>query len=126
MILIDTFVLIDYFRKQNKEKTMFFRLFSEHEDLAISVITKYELMLGDNIQQDLFWKTLLQKIKIIPLDESIIDETIKRKKELKVKNKEIGLADMLIAATARFYHFKLATLNINHFSRVNQLLIFEI
>ena len=125
MILVDTSIFIDYFRKQNKEKTILFQLFAKNEDLAISVITKYELMLGSNTQQDLFWKALLQKVKIIALDEAIIDETVKIKKELKSKNQEIGLADMLIAATARFQHFKLATLNIGHFKRVNHLLIFE-
>ncbi|MFN3488661.1 MAG: type II toxin-antitoxin system VapC family toxin [Emticicia sp.] len=126
MILVDTSILIDYFRKQNKEKTILYQLFSENEDLAISVITKYELMLGSNPQQDLFWIALLQKVNVISLDESIIDETVRIKKELKTKNQEIGLADMLIAATAKFHQFKLATLNINHFKRVNQLQILEI
>ena len=126
MILVDTSILIDYFRKQNKEKTILYQLFSENEDLAISVITKYELMLGSNPQQDLFWIALLQKVNVISLDESIIDETVRIKKELKTKNQEIGLADMLIAVTAKFHQFKLATLNINHFKRVNQLQILEI
>lgn len=126
MILVDTSILIDYFRKQNKEKTILYQLFSENEDLAISVITKYELMLGSNPQQDLFWIALLQKVNVISLDESKIDETVRIKKELRTKNQEIGLADILIAATAKFHQFKLATLNINHFKRVNQLQIFEI
>lgn len=126
MILVDTSILIDYFRKQNKEKTILYQLFSENEDLAISVITKYELMLGSNTQQDLFWMALLQKVNVISLDESVIDETVRIKKELRAKNQEIGLADMLIAATAKFHQFKLATLNINHFKRVNQLQILEI
>ncbi len=126
MILVDTSILIDYFRKQNKEKTILYQLFSENEDLAISVITKYELMLGSNPQQDFFWIALLQKVNVISLDESIIDETVRIKKQLKTNNQEIGLADMLIAATAKFHQFKLATLNINHFKRVNQLQILEI
>ncbi|MFY7908229.1 MAG: type II toxin-antitoxin system VapC family toxin [Emticicia sp.] len=126
MILVDTSILIDYFRKQNKEKTILYQLFSENEDLAISVITKYELMLGSNTQQDLFWMALLQKVNVISLDESVIDETVRIKKELRAKNQEIGLADILIAATAKFHQFKLATLNINHFKRVNQLQILEI
>ena len=126
MILLDTSILIDYFRKKNKEKTILYHLFSEEEDFAISVITKYQLMLGSNHLQDLFWIALLQKVNIISLNESIIDETVRIKKELKTKNQEIGLADMLIAATAKFHQFRLATLNINHFKRVNQLQILEI
>lgn len=86
MILLDTSILIDYFRKQNKEKTILYHLFSEEEDLAISVFTKYELMFGSNQQQDLFWIALLQKVHIISLDESIIDETVRIKKELETKN----------------------------------------
>ncbi len=126
MILIDTSILIDYFRKQHKSKTLLFKLFSENESLAISVITKYELLIGSNQQQDLFWEFLLQKLTVISLDEAIIDETISIKKELKVKNNEIGLADMIIAATARFNDFELATLNINHFNKVNRLRIVRI
>ena len=126
MILLDTSVLIDYFRKQNKNKTVLFRLLLKNEDLAISVITKYELMLGSNSEQDLFWKSLFQRILIIPLDEKIIDETILIKKELKVKNNEIGLADMIIAATARFHKIRLATSNVKHFEKVNHLKIYNL
>jgi tRNA(fMet)-specific endonuclease VapC len=124
MILVDTSVLIDYFRKQNKEKVILFELFSQKEDLAISVITKYELMIGSNKLQDSFWNTLLDSIKIFSLDEAIVDETILIKKELKVKNNEIGLADMIIAATARFNKIKLITLNYNHFKKVTNLKVY--
>lgn len=126
MILLDTSVLIDYFRKQNKNKTVLFRLLLKNEDLAISVITKYELMLGSNSEQDLFWKSLFQRILIIPLDEKIIDETVLIKKELKAKNNEIGLADMIIAATARFHKIRLATSNVKHFEKVNHLKIYNL
>lgn len=121
MILVDTSVKIDYFRKQNKEKTILFELFSQKEDLAISVITKYELMIGSNKQQDSFWNTLLDSFTIFSLDEAIADETILIKKELKAQNNEIGLADMIIAATARFNKIKLITLNYNHFKKVTNL-----
>ena len=121
MILVDTSVKIDYFRKQNKEKTILFELFSQKEDLAISVITKYELMIGSNKQQDSFWNTLLDSFTIFSLDEAIADDTILIKKELKAQNNEIGLADMIIAATARFNKIKLITLNYNHFKKVTNL-----
>lgn len=123
MILVDTSILIDYFRKQNKEKTQLFELFTQKEDLAISVITKYELMIGSNARQDLFWKDLLENLTIVALDEAIVDETILIKKELKANNNEIGLADMIIAATARFHQMPLTTLNQNHFGRVSRLKI---
>lgn len=126
MILLDTSVLIDYFRKQNKNKTVLFRLLLKNEDLAISVITKYELMLGSNSEQDLFWKSLFQRILIIPLDEKIIDETVLIKKELKAKNNEIGLADMIIAATARLHKIRLATSNVKDFEKVNHLKIYNL
>ncbi len=74
----------------------------------------------------MLWIALLLRVNIISLDESTIDETVRIKKELKTKNQEIGLANMLIAATAKFHQLKLAILNINHFKRVNQLQILEI
>jgi hypothetical protein len=46
-------------------------------------------MFGSNQQQDLFWIALLQKVHIISLDESIIDENVRIKKELKLKIKKL-------------------------------------
>lgn len=46
-ILIDTSILIDYFRKEDKKKTLFFR-HSLKYSLAISTITEFEFMSGLN------------------------------------------------------------------------------
>jgi len=47
IIVADTSLFIDYFRKQKKEKTVLF-LLSEKYEIIISVITKLEVMIGAN------------------------------------------------------------------------------
>ena len=54
LICLDTSVLIDYFRKENKSKTFFFKLAKDHR-FAISVLTKFEILVGSNEQQKEFW-----------------------------------------------------------------------
>ncbi|RLA72077.1 MAG: hypothetical protein DRG30_07780 [Epsilonproteobacteria bacterium] len=44
-ILVDTSVIIDYLRKQNKKSTKFWKLMSEYE-CTISTVTLYELYSG--------------------------------------------------------------------------------
>lgn len=44
-VLIDTSILIDYFRKKNKSKTIFYRLSLENM-IYISAITEFEFLIG--------------------------------------------------------------------------------
>ncbi len=43
MILLDSSVLIDLFRKKKKENSYFYKSLLEFEDFAISSITHYEI-----------------------------------------------------------------------------------
>ena len=45
-ILIDTSVLIDYFRKQDKTKSKLWKLLESNDELCISVITEFEFLCG--------------------------------------------------------------------------------
>lgn len=54
MILLDTSVLIDYFRKVNKQNSLFFQLAQNSSGFAISAITKYEIEVGAKPQDMAF------------------------------------------------------------------------
>ncbi len=121
MILLDTSVLIDYFRKANKQNAFFFQLAQTSSEFAIASISKYEIEVGAKPQDMAFWIGLYQNIAVISFDEAIASETVAINKELKTKSKLIEFADMAIAATARIHDFELATLNTKHFDRIDNL-----
>ncbi|HLP61323.1 MAG TPA: type II toxin-antitoxin system VapC family toxin, partial [Candidatus Deferrimicrobium sp.] len=88
LICLDTSVLIDYFRKENKSKTFFFKLAKDCR-FAISVLTKFEILVGSNEQQKEFWEQLFRKFEIIPLDQEEVEIASEIIKKLKPKNKLI-------------------------------------
>jgi tRNA(fMet)-specific endonuclease VapC len=70
-ILLDTSILIDFFRKEKKENSILFKISKEYQNFAVSVITEYEIFVGCNETQKQFWEVFFQKINIIPLDSKI-------------------------------------------------------
>ncbi len=121
MILLDTSVLVDHFRKKDKTSTYFFQLSGQYDDFAISTITHYEILSGSNDLQDAFWDLLFNTLVILPFDIACSTESAKIYKSLKAKGMLIDLADLTIAATAIAHSLTLATLNTKHFARVETL-----
>ena len=125
IILIDTSILIDYYRKTDKNNSVWLKLVRDDYSFAISVITKYEIYAGATPSQVSFWDSILQAVSIIPLDELSIDTAVIINGILKKKRKQIDLADLLIAATAVANDFPLATLNKKHFTRIEELKVLD-
>lgn len=67
VILVDTSVLIDYFRKTDKSKTRLGALALAGHPLCISLITEYEVSVGANADQLPFWSALLDRVVVLPL-----------------------------------------------------------
>ena len=118
MILLDSSVLIELFRKQNKKKTLFYRLAENETDFSISSVTHYEFGIGDKSSEDKYWNELYDRLVVIPFDKSCSQTAIDIYLALKKQNKLIDLADLLIGATAVTYSYKMATLNRKHFERI--------
>ncbi len=125
IILVDTSVLIDYYRKTDKEKTIWLSFVRRGYSFAISVVTKYEIYFGATPSQLIFWNSILQTVTVISLDETSIDTAVILNDNLKKKRKQIDIADLFIAATAVTHHLPLATLNKKHFERVDTLNLIE-
>lgn len=94
-------------------------------DFTISAISYYEIYSGTSTNQLPFWKILLQKTRVLALDEVVAQAAININKELKKKRKQIAIADLFIAATAIANRLPFATLNKKHFDRIDTLLIIE-
>jgi len=121
IILVDTSILIDYYRKTNKEKSVWINLVRKNYSFAISAVTKYEIYSGATAGQIAFWDSIFQTITILPFDEISVDTAVSINNALKKKRKQIDLADLFIASTAVANNLPLATLNKKHFNRIDTL-----
>lgn len=120
-ILIDTSVVIEHLRKQNRRKSILYRIADDYA-LYTSTIVEFELYAGTtdrqkrhDVQDILSWCTILP----FTSDVAAIGGALYR--ELKATNQLIEIRDIFIAATALTYSLPLMTLNLGHFDRVEGL-----
>lgn len=118
VILVDTSVLIDYFRKSDKSKTRLRSLALAGHPLCISVITEYEVFVGANADQLPFWSALLERITVLPLGSKEVHRAAQLQAEMKRLRKQLELPDLFIAATALEAGLPIATLNTKHFTQI--------
>ena len=123
VICLDTSILIDFYRKKVKEKTIFFQLTRNYKLFAISIITEYEVMIGADEEQAKFWTAFFDKVTILPFDKKANDVAINLTRLLKTANQLIEVPDIFIGATALANNLKIATLNKKHFERFHGLAI---
>lgn len=126
IVLVDTSVLIDFFRKKDKEKSALVTLVKKGFINCISSVTEYEIYRGAVFSQLSFWDNLLQKIEVFSFDSKASRIAVDINTELKRKRKQIETADLFIAATAIANNLALATLNIKHFDRINNLELIKV
>jgi predicted nucleic acid-binding protein len=125
IILADTSILIDLFRKSDKTNSKFVQLALQGYQFQISAISEYEVYSGATISQLPFWDDLLEKINVLPFDKNVVQQAVIINRQLKLKRKQIDLADLFIAATAITNNLPFATLNRKHFERIDTLNIVE-
>lgn len=123
IVFLDTSVLIDYFRKKNKEKTFLYMLSSTYKRFAVSIITKFEILIGSNESQQAFWDDFFERVEVVNYTDQANQKAIEIHKKLKNTGQMIGFADLLIGATALAKGMKIATLNKSHFTRVDGLVV---
>lgn len=125
IILVDTSVLIDYFRKTDKENAALVAIVKQGYTYCISSVTGYEIYRGALLGQIAFWDNLLQKVAVLPFDKPASKIAVDVNFELRRKRKQIEIADLFIAATAVANGLKLATLNKKHFDRIEALTLLD-
>ena len=125
IVLADTSLLIDFFRKSDKSKSHLISLIRKGYRFCICVITEYEIYSGATEAQIEYWQEFLDKIRVINLDQAAIKEAVNINKILKANRKQIDLADLFIAAIAVSNGLPVATLNKKHFERIESLLLVE-
>ena len=124
-IIIDTSILIDFYRKQKKEKSKFYELIEQNHSFAVSVITEYEILVGSDRLQDEYWQSVFSKLDILPLTSGVIQEAVEFYRKMKKTNTIIEIPDIMIGATSVYYDLELATLNRKHFERLEGVKILK-
>lgn len=84
----------------------------------MSSITVYELLRGDNDDEDAYWKAMFSNMTVLDFDSHCAEHAAKIYQDLKKRGMLIESEDLLIAATALANQMKLATGNVKHFDRV--------
>ncbi len=125
IVLVDTSILIDLFRKTDKSNSVLVSLVRQGYNYSISSITEYEIYTGATLGQVDFWDNFLQKTDVLPFDRAAAKIAVNLNKALKRKRKLIETADLFIAATALANNLPFATLNKKHFDRIDELNIIE-
>ena len=124
--LVDTSVLINYYRKTDKANSVWVKLVRQGYRFSISAVTKYEIYSGATQSQLDFWENILQAVEVIPFDERCVDTAVGVNAALKRKRKQIGIADLFIAATALTRYLPITSINKSHFDRIDGLEIIDI
>ena len=124
MWLFDTNVLSEVIRKR-PDPGLIKRLREvAPADCLSSVICRYELRYGAFLREDgpVFWSKLemqiLPLVRWIAMDSAVSDRAGAMAATLEREGKQIGLHDVLIAATAIEYDLTLVTRNTRHFARL--------
>jgi predicted nucleic acid-binding protein len=121
LIVVDTDVIIDFFRDISPAANVFAELISL-EKAAMTAISVFELYAGiEGAKRLRQIETLVKKIIILPLNtlEAAIAGRIYT--QLKSRGKLVGTHDILIAAICLANDLPLYTKNIAHFSEIKDI-----
>jgi predicted nucleic acid-binding protein len=112
IMLLDTCIIIDVLRKQQKATTYLGALPAQP---SASVITLMELAAGTNSQkEELLIRKIMSSMIVLPVSEVIAERAGEWLKHYR-QSHGTDSADALIAATAEHHQLPLATLNLKHF-----------
>ena len=119
--LVDTDVVIWYLRRRAAERALLDGL--APQGLAVSLITYGEVFEGiyfgrDPQADEHAFRSFLSAVRVLPLDESIMERFARLRGQLRRGGLIISDPDLLIAATALHHTLMLLTGNVQHFARV--------
>ena len=126
VILLDTGILIEFFRKKNKAKSILYQLSLQPFEFKVAAISYYEILLGSNDSQKDFWGQFFDRIQVLPFDSVAAGIAAEIYQQLKSENQLIDIADILIGSIAISNQISLATLNSKHFIRINKLKLVDL
>ena len=121
--MIDTSLLIDYFRKTDKNNARLLAHFRNYNLLYISSITEFEILNGAKPSHQEFLNGMLSRFTILDFDSKAARQAAVLTEFLKIKRKTIDKPDLFIAGTAIANGLVFDTLNIKHFTNIDELIM---
>lgn len=118
-LLVDTNVLIDYFRG-NPKAVEFFT--SNITKIQLSAISHAEIWAGVRKPEESAVRELLEALPVVPISASIVRRAGEIKRD-QSRQTGMGLADAIIASSAESIDARLVSLNEKHFREVEDLLV---
>jgi len=119
--MVDSTILIDYFRKTDKANSKLVSHFRNYDNLYISSVTEFEVVNGATKAHLQFWNGMLTRFTILNFNSKAARQAADIVAQLKTKRKTIDKPDLFIAATAVVHGLTLDTLNIKHFKYIDSL-----
>lgn len=124
-VLLDTDTLIDFLRALPGTVEKAEQQLAEYGVLTVSAITYYEVVRGLGVRKAASQQRRLTyvqpQLEVIPVDQSVADQTAMIYLTLQPQNALLADADLLIASTALVHDLPLATKNRRHFDRILEL-----
>src|SRR5437660_1775914 len=99
-LMIDSTILIEYFRKTDKNNSRLVSHFRDFSNLYISSVTEFEVINGATSAHLQFWDQLLSRFTILDFDSKAARQATEIVQQLKTIRKSIDKPDLFIAATA--------------------------
>jgi tRNA(fMet)-specific endonuclease VapC len=122
IICLDTSVLINHkiALKKAKSETFLYHLAQKYQ-FAITVVSVYELLRGDNNDENKFWMDFFSKVTVLPFDFESSVLAGKIDKELIRQGNKIKVTDLFIASITIRNGMLLATEDKKDFTRIRNL-----
>ena len=99
-LMVDTSLLIDYFRKTDKKNAKLVIHFKNYRKLYISSITEFEVLNGAKKLHLDFWDGMLPRFTVLDFDSKAARQAASITEQLKLQRKTIDKPDLFIAAPA--------------------------
>ncbi len=126
MVCLDSDILINFLRNEQKTIQLFQKLKEQGIKLSTTPINSFELLKGipKSSKMDISKvKEFLSNFQILNFDFESSKKAAEIFEELKSKGESIDLADIMIASIAITNKKKLITKNTNHFERITKLIL---
>lgn len=120
-ILLDTNVLIDHLRGNERARSALLVAQADGQRLAASVLSRTELRAGLRAREGRRLELLLEELEWVPVNEDVADRAGALAARFRRSHPGIEVVDYVIAATAEALDAALWTLNLRHFPMLGDL-----
>jgi predicted nucleic acid-binding protein len=114
-VLVDTSIIVDHLRADERASALLERLFLENERVWAAVPTRTEVLAGVRTRERAAMESLFELMSWIEIDVALADAAGELARRYRASHSGIDTTDYLIAAGAESVGARLVTLNVKHF-----------